>query len=177
MLSYGRRRVFIGSLRVRLLWRSRTYMPVCPHCRAETPEGSRLCVSCDTMLAPPPPSPQTPLPPPVLPQQPWQPPYGPPGQTPPSSDPVAALIPYKNAPALSSYYMGLFSGIPLIGLFLAGAAIVMGIRGLDQAKANPAVRGKTHAIVGIITGTIGGLFNLLIIGLILMALLSHPRPS
>jgi len=112
-----------------------------------------------------------PLPPPVLGQQPWQ-SSGPATPPLPAANPIDGLIPYKNGPALTSYYLGLFSGFPVLGLFMAGTALVLGFRGLRQVKENPALHGKTHAIVGIVTGIIGGLFNVFIVIGLVMALLS-----
>src|SRR5262245_38413569 len=40
---------------------------------------------------------------------------------------LSTLIPYKNVPALTSYYLGVFSIIPLVGLLLGIAAVVLGI--------------------------------------------------
>lgn len=73
------------------------------------------------------------------------------------------MIPYKNPSALLSYYLGLFSLIPVIGLFLGVAAIVLGIRGIKHYKRQPQVRGIVHAWVGIITGGIFLLIQLLIV--------------
>jgi hypothetical protein len=98
-----------------------------------------------------------------------QPAYSPipaPGATPPQyyqsaqpyppaqqGDGTGGLIPYKNPKALSSYYIGLFSLIPVASLVMAPLAIYLGIQGLKFAKENPIVKGKAHAWVGIICGT------------------------
>src|SRR5882672_4725027 len=47
---------------------------------------------------------------------------------------LAGLIPYKNAQALWSYYLGIFSLIPCLGSPLGIAALVLGIRGLRFVK-------------------------------------------
>lgn len=62
------------------------------------------------------------------------------------------MIPLKNPMALSSYYIGLFSLLPFIGLLMGISAVVLGILGLKAARANPAIKGVTHAWVGIICG-------------------------
>jgi predicted RNA-binding Zn-ribbon protein involved in translation (DUF1610 family) len=69
-------------------------------------------------------------------------------------DPLLSLVPYKNAAAVWAYYLGVFSLIPCFGLFLGIAAIVMGILGLGNASKHPEAKGKVHAWVGIILGTL-----------------------
>jgi hypothetical protein len=67
-------------------------------------------------------------------------------------DGTGGLIPYKNGSALASYYIGLFSLLPCVGFFMGIAAVWLGIKGLQAAKENPIVKGKTHAWVGIVCG-------------------------
>jgi hypothetical protein len=94
----------------------------------------------------------------------------------PPADPMATIIPYKNPQALTSYYLGLFSIFPVLGLFLGIAALVLGVRGLGFQKEFPESKGKAHAGIGIGCGTIGLLFNLLIVvGII--ALFLNPRST
>jgi hypothetical protein len=71
-------------------------------------------------------------------------------------DGYSGLIPYRNTPALMAYYTGLFSLLPVIGLFLAVPAVILGIAGLRRRAANPEVKGAVHAWIGII---MGGLFT------------------
>ena len=78
-------------------------------------------------------------------------------------DTTGGLIPYKNPSALTSYYLGLFSLFPIIGVLIGIAAIVLGIRGIKYYKRHPQVRGIVHAWVGICTGTIFPLIQLLIV--------------
>jgi hypothetical protein len=73
-------------------------------------------------------------------------------------DGTGGMIPYKNPAALFAYYLGLFSLLPLIGLFLAVPAFVLGILGLRARKKNPVVRGSVHAWIGII---LGGIFTII----------------
>ncbi len=68
---------------------------------------------------------------------------------------VGYVIPYKNAPALTSYYVGIlgllacFIGLgPVTGL----VAIILGFMGMMRASKNPEAHGRAHAIVGIILG-------------------------
>lgn len=93
--------------------------------------------------APPPlpPTPPTPLftstaPPPV----------------PAASSSGTVFIPTKNPPALTAYYLAVFSLIPVLGFVLGCIALPLGIKGLKKYKQNPQVRGATHAWVGIIVG-------------------------
>lgn len=83
-------------------------------------------------------------------------------------DATGGVIPYKNPKALIAYYLGILSGLPLIGLPLGIAAFVLGIMGLRDRKRNPAIKGSVHAGIGI---GCGGLFTLLwgfvIVGIII----------
>jgi hypothetical protein len=72
-------------------------------------------------------------------------------------DGTGGLIPYKNMHALVAYYLGVFSVIPCIGLFLGVAAVILGIIGLKKRNANPVIKGSAHAWIGII---VGGFFAL-----------------
>lgn len=92
-------------------------------------------------------------------------PYAMPPQNPNQSDSTGGLIPYKNPHALIAYYLGLFSLFPIIGLFLAIPAFILGIMGLRNRKRNPAIRGSVHAWIGIV---MGGLMTLLWSGLLIL---------
>lgn len=83
-------------------------------------------------------------------------------------DATGGVIPYKNPKALIAYYLGIFSGLPLIGLPLGYVALVLGILGLRDRNRNPAIKGSLHAAVGI---GCGGFFALLWTGLVVMAIL------
>ena len=87
---------------------------------------------------------------------------------------MASLIPYKNPPALTSYYLGLFSIFPVLGLFLGVGALVLGTKGMKIVRQHPEAKGKAHAGVGIGCGLIGLLLNLGILGLLITVLL-HPK--
>lgn len=73
-------------------------------------------------------------------------------------DATGGIIPYKNPKALIAYYLGILSGLPLIGLPLGIAAFVLGILGLRDRKRNPVIKGSAHAWIGI---GCGGIFMLL----------------
>lgn len=111
---------------------------------------------------PPPPNSQWPPPPDVG--------YTP--QGPPQADgTLGGLIPYKNSSALLAYYLGVFSIIPCLGIFLGIAAFVLGLRGLAFAKLHPEAKGKAHAWTGII---VGGLFGFgYLIALIVLLVVSR----
>ena len=74
-------------------------------------------------------------------------------------DATGGLIPYKNAKALASYYCGVFSLIPCVGLILGPIAVVLGFLGLAHANKLPESKGKAHAIVGIVLGALAALYN------------------
>jgi len=83
-------------------------------------------------------------------------------------DSTGGIIPYKNPKALIAYYLGIFSGLPMIGLPLGIAAFVLGIMGLRDRKRNPAIKGSIHAGIGIGCGAIfallwGGVLLLIIV--------------
>lgn len=72
-------------------------------------------------------------------------------------DATGGVIPYKNPKALIAYYLGIASGVPLIGFPAGIAAFVLGIQGLRARKQNPAIKGSAHAWIGI---GCGGIFAL-----------------
>lgn len=69
---------------------------------------------------------------------------------------VSTIIPYKNAPALISYYLGVFALIPLLGIFLGIPAFFLGLQGLKNTKEHPEAKGIVHAWIGVIAGFIFG---------------------
>jgi membrane-associated protease RseP (regulator of RpoE activity) len=87
----------------------------------------------------------------------------PPVATAADRDATGGLIPYKNAPALISYYLGVFSLIPILGLPLGIGAVVLAFFGFAKRRANPNVSGLAHAWVGLV---LGGVTTLLWGGLI-----------
>ena len=66
------------------------------------------------------------------------------------------MIPYKNKQALIGYYMScaglLIMCIPIVGFIYGAVVIALGIKGLKNAKENPAVKGKVHCWIAIIGG-------------------------
>ena len=82
---------------------------------------------------------------------------------------LGGLIPYKNENALFSYYLGVFSLIPLIGGVLGIVAVVMGLKGLKHAKSHPEAGGKVHAWVGIVLGGLCAFVTILLVLLLIIA--------
>ena len=104
-----------------------------------------------------------------FPEHPYRPPNTPGVRSDQQGDSTGGVIPYKNAPALIAYYLGIFSLIPCLGLAVAIPAVILGIMGLQKYKQNPAVRGTAHAWIGIVLGTIctllwGGAVGLMVLG-------------
>ena len=82
-------------------------------------------------------------------------------------DATGGVIPYKNPKALIAYYLGIVSGLPIIGLPFGVAAFVLGILGLKARSKNPVIKGAAHAWIGI---GCGGVFALMW-GILLVALI------
>jgi hypothetical protein len=72
-------------------------------------------------------------------------------------DVTGGVIPYKNPPALASYYVGLASVIPVLGILAGIVAVVLGILGLKRYHAEPWRRGRIHSYVGIALGLVGAM--------------------
>lgn len=134
--------------------------PFCARCGAPNEAGLAQCAHCgQNLMAAWPPHPTE-----VYPAYP----------PPPSSGAFGGLIPDKNPSALTSYYLGIFSIIPCVGLPMGIAAVVLGLRGMNLVKQHPEVRGRTHALVGIIAG---GLFGLINLGILIAIIASALSPS
>ena len=127
-------------------------MLICPRCGAQNPVGVSLCARCSNLLSAP--ATATTL-------------------YPAYSGPMDKIIPTKNAPALLSYYLGLFSIFPLLGLPMGLVAFIQGIKGWRMANETPHVSGKAHAGIGIGCGTVGFLFNFAIIVFVIIVLVAE----
>lgn len=89
-------------------------------------------------------------------------------------DATGGIIPYKNPKALIAYYLGILSGLPLIGFPIGITALILGVQGLQERSKNPAIKGSVHAWIGI---GCGGVFAILwgLLGvLIVIVLLAAP---
>lgn len=125
--------------------------PTCPRCGMLNEAGRTQCARCGQSLGaawPPPPGG-------TLPPQNYAP------QT--TIGGFGGMIPDRNPSALMAYYLGIFSIIPCLAIPMGVAAVVLGMKGLRLVNERPEVRGRTHALVGIIAG---GLFALVNIGLL-----------
>lgn len=78
-------------------------------------------------------------------------------------DATGGMIPYKNPQALTAYYLGVASLIPCVAVITGIIALILGLKGLKKAKAEPWVRGKAHAWIGIILGGGMALLNIVFI--------------
>ena len=117
----------------------------CPKCGTQNDDNNYRCIKCGHVLQPV-------------------------KQTPPvqTEGILSTIIPYKNASALTAYYLGVFSVLPLIGIVLGIAAFILGLKGLQFAKEHPEAKGKIHAWIGILVGGVFGfgylIFTLFLIG-------------
>ncbi|HIJ64832.1 MAG TPA: hypothetical protein HPP77_02690 [Candidatus Hydrogenedentes bacterium] len=87
---------------------------------------------------------------------------------------LATIVPYRNPYGLTAYYLGIFSIIPCLGLFLGITGLALGIAGVVYAKRHPEAKGKVHAWIGILVGGLFGLLNLVAIVVMLAASLLSP---
>ena len=122
----------------------------CAHCGTQNADGSVRCTNCGSEL----PAAAARVPPPV--------PEAP-------SSGVEKIIPYRNAPGLIAYYLGVFS---LLGGFVLGVpALILGVQGVRYANLHPEARGKAHAWTGIILGSLMTLISLSLIGFLIVAMM------
>src|SRR5262245_16423864 len=123
----------------------------CPQCGTQNAEGNRRCTSCGFELQ-------------------GAPAAAAPATSAPGSG-VEVLIPYKNTAALTAYYLGVFSIV--CGLILGLPALILGIIGLKHADRHPEARGKVHAWIGIVLGSLTTLISLAAIAFIVFAAAQH----
>ena len=123
----------------------------CANCRAELGASDAFCPTCGAMQQ-------------FVPAQPAQ------------TGATHQLIPYKNPMALTSYYLGVFSVIPMVGILLGAIAVTLGVMGLRYWRANPQTGGQIHSWIGILAGGFFGLLWLTLLVLFLVAVFSQlPR--
>ena len=84
-------------------------------------------------------------------------------------DATGGIIPYKNPHALIAYYLGIIGLLPILGFFLAIAAVYLGFSGIKKQRLDPIIKGTAHAIIGIVLGFISIGYHVLI-GLSLLVL-------
>ncbi|MBM4004700.1 MAG: hypothetical protein FJ295_15685 [Planctomycetes bacterium] len=142
----------------------------CEKCAAIISSPLGYCPNCGAVLSMPGAAPTGPSPinPFVAPQSPPPPSYAKVSPSVSEGDATGGLIPYKNPQALIAYYLGLLSGLPLIGFPLGVAAFILGILGLRARRRNPLVKGSVHAWIGIGCGGLFAIFwGLIAVGLII----------
>jgi hypothetical protein len=122
----------------------------CWKCGAENPDQLQTCARCGTDLV-------------VL------------AQTVVEGDATGGVIPYKNPKALIAYYLGIFSGLPIIGLPIGVAAFILGFLGLRDRRRNPVIKGSVHAGIGIGCGCLFSLLWGAVIVSMIFAILSERR--
>ncbi len=90
-------------------------------------------------------------------------------------DATGGIIPYKNKHALIGYYMSvgglIMMCIPVIGLIYTISVVVLGVKGLKNAKANPQVKGQVHSWIAIIGGSLETLVSLIWSALLIIGFL------
>ena len=109
----------------------------CPRCGNQNPDGSTHCWQCAcslTAAAGLMNAPAAPRPPAA------------------GGSGIDVIIPYKNAAALTAYYLAVFS--LACGPFLGIPALILGLYGLKAVKANPGAHGTVHAWIGIVLGSL-----------------------
>ena len=107
----------------------------CPKCGTQNDDNNYQCTQCGEILHPVSPAPAAVV----------------------TDSGLATLFPYKNGPALAAYYCGVFSIIPFICMALGIIGLILGLKGLRNAREHPEVKGKVHAWVGIVAGGFFGL--------------------
>lgn len=122
---------------------------LCPACNASNPPQLKVCEKCGSKL-----------PRRSRRQNPEDGEGGEDGEELASMSPFA-ISPFKtkNPKAVLAYFCGVFGLIPFVGLVLGFPAVILGILGLAQAKADPKVRGINQAMAGIILGMAEILLN------------------
>ena len=88
-------------------------------------------------------------------------------------DATGGVIPYKTPHAITAYYLGIFSIIPILGFILGAVALALGISGLRQRKKRPIIRGAVHAWIGIVCGGLSVLVHILVVALIVINVVRH----
>ena len=82
-----------------------------------------------------------------------------------------SIIPTSNPPSLVSYYCGVFSLTVCFSPILAPISYVAAAKALRRIKEQPGLKGRGHAITGIVTSSIG-LF-IFVVGIALIILSSR----
>jgi hypothetical protein len=104
-------------------------------------------------------------PPPQLPLEPRRPGEG---------DATGGLIPYKNGPALTAYYLSILTILCCITpLPLGIIPVVLGVMGLRKRAREPEVKGSVHAWIGIVLGGASAFCSVIVIFSLIAAFLNR----
>src|SRR5882724_2825842 len=82
-----------------------------------------------------------------------------PDTAPPRDVPLGPQLPRNNPRALYAFHCGVYGLIPFAGLVFGPMAVLSGILGLRHVKAKPQDKGASHAVTGIVLGTVELLAN------------------
>ncbi|MGE4490197.1 MAG: hypothetical protein AB7E95_11710 [Kiritimatiellales bacterium] len=123
----------------------------CRMCGARNPENNYKCTQCGFELHPP----------------------NRPDILVADDNTLGGLIPYKNVCALWSYYLGVFSLLPLLGIAPGIAAVILGCRGITCSRRHPELRGRVHAWVGLVLGSLCAAGNVTAIILVVRLLTEY----
>lgn len=73
---------------------------------------------------------------------------------PPQDSALSTVIPYRNAPALTGYYISIIALIPVVGLLAGPVAFGLGIAGYRRSREDPRAKGAVHAWIAIVLGAL-----------------------
>jgi hypothetical protein len=62
------------------------------------------------------------------------------------------IIPIDNPAALGSYYLAVFSVLPIVGLVTGVLAVIFGVRGIERSNAKDGSGGTVHSLFGLVVG-------------------------
>ena len=80
--------------------------------------------------------------------------------------------------AVAAGYCGVLALLPVLGLLIGLAAIVMAIVALRQLSRHPALGGQWRAGAGLVLGTIGTLYNVFVVAaMVLPTFAGHSGPA
>jgi hypothetical protein len=114
-------------------------MPFCQKCGSPIAEGNLYCTQCGKPVSSGAAAPENNT-------------FSAPLKSDNPNENIRFFVPYSNPYGLASYYLGMASLIPFLGIFTGIAAVISGIIGLVKAQKNPQIRGKIHAWAGILLG-------------------------
>ncbi len=83
-----------------------------------------------------------------------------------SLDTTSIILSPPNLYAFHSFNLSLAAIIPVVGLLLGPAAIVLGFLGLAHFTKHPESKGRKHAIKGIVIGSLALVANVLLLAIL-----------